>query len=191
MLFSDLLSAFKHFKRGSKMSKVRMSLMILTLVSMGFLAKGQTLTDGQIIHIMKTTNEEATDLGKVAKSKADNKYVKEFAVMMIDTHKQSEKDIKEVARKTNIKPVKNETSKNLERDVKTKENDLKKLKGSEFDKAYIDQQIAMHQQLLEDLNSKFIPAAQHQELKTYLETTKTHVQEHLSKAQEIQTSLMK
>ncbi|MGZ3742487.1 MAG: DUF4142 domain-containing protein [Pseudobdellovibrionaceae bacterium] len=173
------------------MNKAKMSMMILTMVSAGLLAKAQTLTDGQIIHIMKTANEEEADLGKMAHSRADNKYVKDFAKMMADTHKQSEKDVKDVASKTKIKAVENDISKNLESDTKAKEKDLKKLKGAEFDKAYIDQQITMHQQLLDDLNSKYIPAAQSQELKAYLETTKTHVQQHLSKAQEIQTSLKK
>ncbi|HEY8271418.1 MAG TPA: DUF4142 domain-containing protein [Pseudobdellovibrionaceae bacterium] len=173
------------------MNKVKMSVLILTMVSAGLLAKAQTLTDGQIVQIMKTANDEEADLGKMAKSRADNKYVKEFAKTMVDSHKQSEKDVKDVASKAKIKAVETDASKNLERDIKAKEKDLKKLKGAEFDKAYIDQQITLHQQLLDDLNSKFIPAAQSPELKVYLETTKAHVQEHLSKAREIHTSLTK
>lgn len=177
------------------MNKAKLTGIFLTVVCAGFLVQAQTqtqtLTDGQIIHIMKTANEEEADLGKMARSKADNKAVKDFAKSMADSHKQSEKDVKDVADKTKIKAVETDTSKNLEKDIEAKEKDLKKLKGAEFDKAYITQQISLHQQMLDDLNSKYIPAAQSPELKAYLETTKNHIQEHLTKAQQIQTTLTK
>ena len=68
-------------------------------------------------------------------------------------------------------------------------SELKKKKGSDFDKAYIENQVMMHQQVLNDLESKYIPATQNSDFKAFLETTKAHVQEHLTKAQQIQSTL--
>lgn len=149
----------------------------------------ETLTDAKIVRIMKTANDGEIELAKEAKSKAENKDVKDFAKKMIDEHKENEKEGKDVAKKAKVKPADSEVAKTMENDAKTKKKDLKSLKGHDFDKAYIDQQVTMHQALLDDLNAKLIPAAQSPELKTYLESTKAHVQEHLSRAQEIQTSL--
>lgn len=175
------------------MKKFVFSLAAIGMMSGGTaLAQGQaqeTMTDAKIVQVMKTANEGETDLGKMAKSRAENKDVKEFAKKMVDEHKKSEKEAKNVAKKAKVKFEESTASKDLETLAKNKEKELKNFKGREFDKAYIDQQISMHQQLLDDLNLKLIPAAQSPELKTYLETTKAHVQEHLSRAQEIQTTL--
>jgi len=149
------------------------------------------LTDAQIVHIMKTANEGEIDLAKVAKSNAENKDVKEFAKQMIDSHKDGEKGAKDAAKKAKIDMAKNDTSKNLENMIETQRKELKKLKGKEFDRAYIGQQITLHKQLLDDLNQKLIPAAQSPDVKSYLETTKGHIESHLSQAQKIQDSLAK
>ena len=164
---------------------------LLALCSTGLIAKAQTMTDPQITQLMKTANEAEIDMAKVAKSKTDNKQVKDFAKMMIDDHEKNEKDDKKVAKEIKVKPEETDTSKSMKKDSEQKISDLKKLKGKDFDKAYIDEQVTMHQALLDDLNQKLIPAAQSPDLKNYLETTKTHVEEHLSKAKEIQTSLTK
>jgi putative membrane protein len=149
----------------------------------------ETMTDAKIVKLVRTANDGEIDLAKMAKSKADNKDVKDFAKMMIDEHKKNDKDAKDVAKKANVKPEDSTAAKDLKNMAEGKEKELKKFKGKEFDKAYIDQQISMHQQLLDDLNNKLIPAAQSPDVKTYLEATKAHVEKHLSRAQEIQTSL--
>lgn len=154
-------------------------------------AAGGGLTDGQIAHLMKTVNESEIDLAQVARSRAENKEVKDFAKQMIDEHKKSEKQAKEVAKKAKLEFVKNDTSKSLEDMVDTEEDNLKKLKGADFDRAYIGQQISLHQQILEDLNQKWIPSAQNAELKSYLETTKSNIEKNLSQAQQIQEKITK
>ncbi|MBS1971353.1 MAG: DUF4142 domain-containing protein [Bdellovibrionales bacterium] len=159
--------------------------------SMAFAQAEETMTDAKIVKLMKTANDGEIDLAKMAKSKAENKDVKDFAKQMIDEHKKNEKESKDVAKKAKVKPEDSTASRDLKSLAEGKEKELKNFKGKEFDKAYIDQQISMHQQLLDDLNTKLIPAAQSPELKTYLEATKAHVEKHLSRAQEIQTSLNK
>jgi putative membrane protein len=189
------------------MNKTKMMIATMAMTSFGMFAHAQApaaapaasgsamtaapLTDGQIVHIMKTANEGEVDLAKVAKSNAENKDVKEFAKQMIDAHKESEKGAKDAAKRAKVDMTKNDTSKNLENMVETQRKELKKLKGKEFDRAYIGQQIVMHKQLLDDLNQKLIPSAQSPDVKSYLETTKSHVESHLSQAQKIQDTLAK
>ena len=147
------------------------------------------LTDAQIVEVVKTADEGEIDAAKLAKSKASDSRVKDFAKMMIEDHKANKKESKKIAKNNNIKAENNDVAKNLKDDTKSKIKDLKQYKNAAFDKAYIDSQVAMHQQLLKDLDQTYIPTAQNADLKSFLQDTRTHVQEHLSKAQEIQSAM--
>lgn len=149
------------------------------------------LTDENVVHIVATADQGEIDAGKLAASKAKNKEVKDFAKMMVTEHKQNEKDSKSLAKKSKLKAKDNDISKGLKKSSKEAIASLKKLKGADFDKAYITNQIAMHEQILNDLDTKLIPAAKNPELKSHLEMTKTHVQSHLAKARDLEIIISK
>lgn len=164
---------------------------VATLASFAFtgIARAQTPNDSQIAEIMKTANEAEIKAAKAAKSKATDAKVKDFAEHMIKDHEQNIKDEKNITKKQDIKLKNSDTAKSLKKDADQKLSDVKKAKGAEFDKAYIDMQVAMHQDLLNHLDQTFIPNAQNADFKAYLQTTREHVQQHLAKAQEVQASL--
>ncbi|XGC80378.1 DUF4142 domain-containing protein [Bdellovibrio bacteriovorus] len=147
------------------------------------------LTQEEVAEILKTANDAEIDMAQAAKRRAENKEVKEFAKHMEEQHKENNKEAKKVTKKADIDMKNNDTAKSLKKDSKDRLAELKKKKGADFDKAYIESQVQMHEMVLRDLNEKFIPAAQNPEFKAFLETTKSHVQEHLSKAQQIQQTL--
>ena len=149
------------------------------------------ITDNQIAEIMKTANMAEIDAAKVAKEKSKNQKVKEFAEHMIVEHKQNDKEAKILTKKIDIKPKANDIAKGIKNDAKIELADLKKMTGAEFDKGYMKMQIGMHQGLLNDLDQKFIPAAQNAHFKEFLQTTRTHVAAHLAKAQDVQIDISK
>lgn len=149
------------------------------------------LTDAEIAEMVMTANEAEMDAAKVAKSTAADRTVKEFAEHMIDEHKKTMSDGKKVTKEEKIKMKSIDAAKALKKTAKEQLGDLKKKKGIDFDRAYIENQVGMHQQLLDDLNEKYIPQAQNSQLKTFLNETKDHVEKHLAKAKEIQTTLTK
>lgn len=147
------------------------------------------LDDSHITEIMKTANTGEIDAGKLAKKRATKDSVKTFAEKMVKEHTENRDKVKEISKDQDIKMADSAESKMLKDDAKMKMKDLKKTKGGEFDKAYIGTQVAMHQQLLDDLDKKLIPQAKNPELKSYLEETRTHVQNHLNDAKTIQSEL--
>ncbi|MBC7466075.1 MAG: DUF4142 domain-containing protein [Bdellovibrio sp.] len=149
------------------------------------------ITDNQIAEVMKTANMAEIDAAKVAKSKSKNQQVKEYAEHMIVEHRQNDKDAKILAKKVDIKPKSNDIARGIKKDAKIELADLKKMSGADFDKGYMKMQIGMHQELLNDLDQKFIPAAQNTHFKEFLQTTRTHVAAHLAKAQEVQIDISK
>jgi putative membrane protein len=82
---------------------------------------------------------------KLAKTNADSADVKKFAATMIEAHTGSTAKIKAAAAKAKpeIKPDPTLTS-----DQQSKLDDLGKLKGADFDKAYVDGQISAHEDAL-------------------------------------------
>jgi putative membrane protein len=150
-----------------------------------------TVGDAEILDAMKTANTAEIDAAKIAEKKASKSEVKDFAKMMIKEHKGNLNTAMTVGKQASLTPAGNETSTAIKTDADTKLGTLKSTaaKSTEFDKTYIDQQVAMHQDLLNKLNDTFIPNAKSAPLKSYLETTKTHVEEHLAKATSIRDSL--
>jgi putative membrane protein len=68
---------------------------------------------------------------------------------------------------------------------------LTPLSGAAFDKAYIDHEVAYHQQVLDAVDKTLIPSATNAELKALLEKVRPAFVAHLTHAKELQASLAK
>lgn len=149
-----------------------------------------TPTEAQIAGIVKTANEGEVKAAKTAEKKASDKEVKDFASHMIHEHTKNTADFQELAKKLKLKTDLNSaTVKSLNQTSQSNDAALKKVSGPAFYKIYMEQQIAAHQTVLAELEGKLIPNAQNQDFKNFLENTKSHVEEHLKQAQNIQTKL--
>jgi putative membrane protein len=150
---------------------------------------GEALTDPQIAAIVIAANQADIDAATLAKSRSKNKDVLSFAGLMIKDHSSVNKKAKQLATKLKIKPEETATSRALEKGGKENLAALKKLKGAAFDKAYIDQEVTAHEQVLSTINDKLIPSAQNAELKALLEKVAPVIQAHLDHAKELQGKL--
>jgi len=147
-----------------------------------------TLSDGESAAVMVTLNEGEIDLGQLAKRKASNRQVKDYAKMMVDQHKQNEKDTKRVARKQDLNFKKTDMSKSFEAQAEDMEKTLKKTAKEDFDRAYMDQQVGMHEKALETVNT-LISGAQNAVYKAHLEKTRDAITMHLAHAKEIKSMI--
>ena len=66
---------------------------------------------------------------------------------------------------------------------------LKAMHGAEFDKAYIDNEVAYHESVIGALDKVLLPNARNAELKSLLEAGRPIFVSHLNHAKEIQASL--
>lgn len=146
-------------------------------------------TDPQIAAIVVAANQADIDAAKVAKSHTKNKDVKAFAETMIRDHEGVNKQAKALVKKLKVTPEPNATSKSLTKGGKENITALKKLKGAEFDKAYIDHEVAYHQQVLDAINSTLLPNAKNPELKALIEKVTPAFQAHLDHAKQLQAQL--
>ena len=152
-------------------------------------ASAQSINDAQIAHIVVTANQVDIDAGQVAASMASNPEVKKFGQQMVTDHTGVNKQAADLAAKLKVTPADNPTSQSLKAGGDKNVATLKTLKGGEFDKAYIDHEVAYHQAVLDAVDKTLIPGASNAELKALLVKVRPAVVAHLEHAKKIQSTL--
>ena len=165
-------------------------LSILLLAPAVALAQGRP-SDPQIAHIVVTANQIDVDAGKLAESRSQNKEVKAFAKQMVTDHTAVNQQAAALAKKLGVTPQDNDTSRSLKQGAADTAKKLKGLKGAEFDRAYVDNEVAFHQAVLDAIDKVLIPGAQNAELKGLIGKVRPAIQAHLEHARHLQASLSK
>ena len=93
--------------------------------------------------------------------------------------------------KLKVTPEDNPTSQSIKKGGDENVASLKTLKGAAFDKAYIDREVAYHQQVLDAVDKTLIPSASNAELKALLVKVRPAFVAHLEHAKHVQSSLGK
>ena len=154
-------------------------------------ALAQAPNDAQIASIVVTANQVDIDAGKLAESKGSNAEVKAFGKQMVTDHSGVNKQAVALVTKLKVTPEDNATSKSLKSGGEENLKNLKKLSGAAFDKAYVDHEVAYHEQVLEAIDKTLIPSAQNAELKNLLVSVRPAFVAHLDHAKHLQSTLGK
>ena len=166
------------------------------LAASAFLVAGAGLsaqgpTDAQIASIVVTANQVDIDAGNLAKATSTNADVKSFAQLMVTDHTGVNKSAVDLVTKLKVTPEDNPTSQSLKSGGEQNVAALKKLKGAAFDKAYVDHEVAYHQQVLDAVDKVLIPNAKNAELKALLVKVRPAFVAHLEHAKHLQSTLAK
>jgi putative membrane protein len=154
-------------------------------------AIAQSPNDAEIASIVVTANQVDIDAGKLAQSKSTNKEVKAFAERMVVDHTGVNKSATELAGKLKVTPQDNATSQSLKSGGEKNVSTLKGLQGAAFDRAYIEHEVAYHQQVLDALDKTLIPSASNAELKALLVKVRPAFVAHLEHAKKILSGISK
>jgi putative membrane protein len=147
------------------------------------------LTDEQIAAVTDTANDAEVQQAKLAQNNAKNARVKKFAAMMIQDHTQAKQKQKKLLTKLNVVPADNALATELKTGSTQKLDELKTLKGADFDRSYMDAQVEAHQKVLEAFDTRLIPNAKNAELKALLSEIRPKIAAHLEEAKSIQEAL--
>lgn len=146
-------------------------------------------TDPQIAHIAYTAGVIDVEAAKLALSKTKNADVKAFAESMQKDHEAVNDMALALIKKLNVTPEDNATSQALSKAGQAKRVELGKLVGAAFDKAYVENEVAYHQQVNGALETLLIPSADNADLKSLLETGLKLFQGHQQHAEHVQAGL--
>jgi putative membrane protein len=149
----------------------------------------ETLTDDQIVKIAETINKGEVDQAKLAEKTSKNGKVKKYAQHMISEHNKANQKTASVAKKAQLTPADSPTAQNLMDKATRTQETLATTDKADFDKRYIDAQVEAHESVVLLIDSKLLPNASNPELKARLEEAKKMVEDHLTEAKQIQSSL--
>ena len=147
-----------------------------------------SLTDPNIVAVLDEANKADSAAGALAVTKATNKAVKDFARLMMGEHHALREQGQQLAKRLKVtpEPPANDPVKPLA------ENETRVLestpKGPEFDRVYIEQEIAAHKAVL-DLAENAHEQADNDQLKSLIEKAKPVIQKHLDQAEQIKGEL--
>lgn len=146
-------------------------------------------TDPQIAHIAYTAGSIDIDAARLALSKTTNDEVRTFAESMLNDHQAVNDQALALVGRLGVTPEDNATSQALTTAAEARQGELSGLDGVAFDRAYINNEVAFHRQVLEALDTVLIPSAQNAELKSLLETGYKLFQGHEQHAEHVAGAL--
>lgn len=157
--------------------------------AMGMNGASGNMSAANIASMIGLSNGSEIAQGKLAQDKATNGDVKAFAKMMVSDHEAMQKSLDSLATAKNVTPQPPAQADQFRQmDTQTMATLNSAAKGSAFDKAYMDAQVAAHQKTLNDLQS-FSGSAPDPDLKALIDQAIPKVQAHLDRAQQLQSKV--
>jgi putative membrane protein len=149
---------------------------------------GERLADPNIVALLDEANMADSAAGALAAKKATNAEVKAFAKLMMGEHHMLRAQGQQLAKRLNVtpQPPANDPVKALADQVTATLQSTPK--GPEFDRVYIQNEVKVHQAVL-DLAKKAHDQAQNEELKKLIEQAQPIIEKHLKLAQDLEQKL--
>jgi putative membrane protein len=146
-------------------------------------------TPAAILSQMNVANTTEIQLATLAAKKAASPKVKQIASRLAADHSKNREQLRALAQKLNLTLTPAQGGSVSAADSAAMPSDLQGKSGRDFDRAFVQHEIADHQSNIQKLQSQAIPSAQDAAVKAYLQKTVTEMQAHLSSLKQIQQQL--
>lgn len=160
----------------------------LTLSAQAANKPAPKLDDATIVAIFDNANTADIETAGLGAQKASDPAIREIAKNFVHDHTKVRQMARDLAAKLKVTPTPpaNDQSKADHALAMTK---LEHLKGKEFDKAFLDHEIAFHQAVLDAVSSTLLPAIQNPELKAFVKSVAPAFQGHLAGAKALRAKM--
>ncbi|KTD22909.1 Predicted outer membrane protein [Legionella lansingensis] len=149
----------------------------------------QNQQDGEVIGFLIVLNQNEMAAAKDALNKKVNPKVKSYARMLYNDHSKNLKDTMKISKKIGQSPAQTNKVASLKRKGEKAQASLSSLQDTDFEVAYIDAMVRGHEEALIIIDENLINNVNNPDLKKHLKTTRSHVQQHLNAAKQIQQNL--
>ncbi|WP_371180889.1 DUF4142 domain-containing protein [Xanthomonas sacchari] len=146
-------------------------------------ARASALNEKQALGVLSAINTSEINAGNLALQKQVKGPVRDYAMQMVKEHSDNNAKIAPWGPDAKAAPAQQQMQK-----AKAEAGKLQALDGDRFEQAYVMAMVKDHQAALQMLDSTLIPAAKTPDVAAHLRTTRTHVAEHLAKAQQLQSA---
>ena len=152
-------------------------------------AQTPKLTDPEVASVAVTANQIDINYASIAKEKSKNADVIKFAQTMSNDHKAVIAQAVTLVTRLKVTPKDNAVSQSLNAGAEKEKAVLRTKSGKDFDKAYIDNEVAYHKAVIGAVETVLIPNAQNAELKALLEKVVPALKAHLEHAEMVKKGL--
>lgn len=152
-------------------------------------ARAQDPTDTEIAAIVVAANAADSANGELALNRATEPKVREFARQMVEAHTAVNQAAVQLVTELGVTPQPNGTSRGIANGQAAERQELEKLTGLRFDRAYIANEVAYHEAVLNAMDHVLIPGAENERLRQTLKDVRPAFVAHLEQAKQIQTEL--
>jgi putative membrane protein len=149
----------------------------------------QTTSTPTTIGALRAIHENQVDRSSLAMTRATDQRVKDFATKVAAAHQDMLKRDQEIASRMGIAPQESDVSRRLRSDAMKTRDQLSKLSGSDFDKAYIDSEIQYYRGAIDTIDKDLLPTISDPKVKDDVMEARTRNNEYLKEAQDIRAHL--
>jgi putative membrane protein len=147
------------------------------------------MSEPNVMSLVGMSNATEIQTSDIAQTKATNAQVKAFARDMIREHQAMQKQADQLATRLNVTPQPPAQAQQKQQMLDQMVQQLNSTaKGAEFDRAYMDGQVQAHQQTLTELQG-LQNSVQNAELRTLIQQAIPKVEQHLQRAQTLQSNV--
>ncbi len=172
-------------KKVVKISTVAIVCLMMSVVFV-FAQDNPELSDAEVASVAVVANQIDIDYAEIAKKKSKNAEVLRFAETMANDHKAVIGQAVALVKKLGVTPLDNAVSKKLVADAEKTKKVLQSTSKRDFDKAYIDNEVAYHQAVIGAVENLLIPESENAELKALLVNVLPALKTHLEHAKMVQ-----
>ena len=147
------------------------------------------MTDANIAAIVVAANNADVANGKEARDKTKNADVKSFANQMMVDHTAVNDKAEALAKKLDLTPEDNDASKGIKASQDSIRSSFESKKGVDYDRAYVDNEVAVHESVLKTIDDVLLPNVKSAELKQLITDTRPVIAMHLEHAKELQAKI--
>ena len=178
----------KFLKHSAGKIMVMMAIAIVS-TSPAFSQKSPTLSDAEIASVAVVANQIDISYAEIALEKSKNKEIRAFATRMVIDHNAVIQQAVDLVTKLSVTPKDNAVSQSLLEGAKKTKKSLQKAGKKDFDKTYIDNEVAYHKAVISAVKDLLIPQSDNKELKALLEAVLPALEAHLEHAEMVQMKL--
>jgi len=148
-----------------------------------------TLSDANVVSVLDTIDVSEIEAAQLAKEKASSPAVRSYAAHLVDEHTAKMQQTLQLARQRGLQPDKPSLAAAVESTHQKTMDELRKKSGRDFDRAYLDYQVAMHQQAIK-LVEGTSNSVEDMRLKQHLMKTRPALMSHLTGARDLQRQIV-
>ena len=148
-------------------------------------ARPITMSNENIMAVFNTIDRSEIEAAQLAKQNSSSPAVRDFAQRMIDEHTMMLDRRRQLANQLNISPQPPQLASALKDTHQDAMEELRKQSGRDFDRAYLEYQVKMHDQA-ERLAQETAENAEQARIKQHLMEARANIESHLAQAKSVQ-----